>query len=101
MLELGGAVVNRWTLQHLLDQQSIQNIDDIIGRPSLLRQQEFNRFLDINNMGYKVTVIAHIYIGDYLTKRKPPSVARYDGDGTNGQRVGDWRHGGQHADYYW
>ena len=49
MLELGGAVVERWTVQHLIDLQSTKKLPRnllIISRPKYLLQDEFRQFLD-------------------------------------------------------
>ena len=80
MLELGGAVVERWTVQHLIDLQSTKKLPRnllIISRPKYLLQDEFRQFLD-NDIRHELMVISHIYICDYLTKKKSPPIEMYD-----------------------
>ena len=84
MLELGGAVVHRWTLTHLLDSQAKSSKDykgltHVVARPGMLLQDQFQRFLAINDKGPGgPSVVTHIYLGDYLTKKEAPSVPMYD-----------------------
>ena len=81
MLELGGAVVHRWTLTHLLDNQakSSKGLTHIVARPGMLLQVQFQRFLAINDRSPgSPCVVTHIYLGDFLTKKEPPSVPMYD-----------------------
>ena len=81
MLELGGAVVHRWTLTHLLDSQakSSKGLTHVVARPGMLLQEQFQRFLAINDRSPGgPSVVTHIYLGDYLTKKEPPSVPMYD-----------------------
>ena len=83
MLEMGGAVVHRWTLQHLQDLQEQQSRDLasvklILARPGQLLQPAFAQFVSANDRGAKVSVICQTYIGDFLTKKQLPVVAMYD-----------------------
>ena len=84
MLELGGAVVHRWTLTHLLDSQAKSSKDykgltHVVARPGMILQDQFQRFLAINDKGPGgPSVVTHIYLGDYLTKKEAPSVPMYD-----------------------
>ena len=84
MLELGGAVVHRWTLTHLLDSQKKQSkeykaLTHIVARPGMLLQGQFLDYLAINDRGSGGPfVVTHIYLGDFLTKKYPPSVPMYD-----------------------
>ena len=84
MLELGGALVHRWTLTHLLDSQAKSSKDykgltHVVARPGMLLQDQFQQFLAVNDR-YPggPSVVTHIYLGDFLTKKKPPSVPMYD-----------------------
>ena len=80
MLELGGAVVERWTVQHLLDLQRTHRFSGrilIISRPSYLLLEEF-RYLLYHDKNKNVSVITHIYIGDFLTRKQSPPLKMYD-----------------------
>ena len=80
MLELGGAVVERWTLHHLLDLQTNKRLSGnilIISRPSYLLMKDF-RYLLYQNKSEKVCVITYIYIGDFLTRKQSPPHRMYD-----------------------
>jgi len=81
MLELGGAVVHRWTLTHLLDSQakSSKGLTHVVARPGMLLQEQFQQFLAINDRSRGgPSVVTHIYLGDFLTKKEPPYVSMYD-----------------------
>jgi len=84
MLELGGAVVHRWTLTHLLDSQARSSKDykgltHVVARPGMLMQNQFQQFLAINDKGPGgPSVVTHIYLGDYLTKKEFPPIPMYD-----------------------
>ena len=80
ILELGGAVVEKWTLHHLLDLQTTKRLSGdilIISRPSYLLMKDFRYFL-YQNKSEKVCVITHIYIGDFLTRKNSPPHRMYD-----------------------
>lgn len=83
MLEMGGAVVHRWTLQHLQDLQEQQSrelasVKLILARPGQLLQPAFAQFVSVNDRGAKVSVVCPTYIGDFLTKKQMPVVTMYD-----------------------
>jgi hypothetical protein len=68
-----------WTLKHLLVLHSGAEktaVTHIISRPRILLQDDFKLFLAINDKSHKVPMIAYIYIGNFLTKKKAPWLAR-------------------------
>ena len=77
ILELGGARVERWTVQHLVDlpQEQLANITHIISHPNLIRNLTFAQFMNDNK---NVPVLAYIYVGDFLIKKPHPLPDNYD-----------------------
>ena len=84
MLELGGASVHRWTLTHLLDSQAnasppFKALTHVVAQPGMLLQEHFQHFLAKNDRGPGgPSVVTHIYLGDFLTKKETPLVCMYD-----------------------
>ena len=80
LMELGGAKVNRYTLQHLADLKSkeIGQITHIITTPSMMIHEVFRTFLKKNDAAEKIPVVAYIYVGDFLTSKATIPIHRYD-----------------------
>ena len=81
LLELVGATVKKWTSKNLSDVKPAQlkTITHIFSRPQMMLNEDFQTFLANNDKQSKlISVLAHIYIGDFLTKQLPPTVDLYD-----------------------
>lgn len=80
LMELGGAKVDRYTLQHLADLKASElgQITHIITHPNMMAQEVFRKFLRQNDDSKKVPVVAYIYVGDFLTRKTPPPIHLYD-----------------------
>jgi len=80
LMELGGAKVERWTLQHLVDLpvRELAKITHIISHPIMLVYEVFRKFLLKNDEKEKIPVVAYIYVGDFLTRRTAPTIHSYD-----------------------
>ena len=84
MLELGGAVVHRWTLTHLLDGQAkvspqFKGLTHVIAQPGMLLQEHFRHFLAVNEQSQGGhSVVTRIYPGDFLSQRELPQISNYD-----------------------
>ena len=84
MLELGGASVHRWTLTHLLDSQAnaspqFKGLTHVVAQPGMLLQEHLRHFLAKNDLGPGgPSVVTHIYLGDFLTRKEAPLVRMYD-----------------------
>jgi len=80
LLELGGARVERWTLQALLDlrDSELSLVTHVVTHPSMLVYDAFRKFLERNDKTARVPVMAYIYVGDFLTKKVTPTVQHFD-----------------------
>ena len=84
MLEVGGAIVHRWTLTHLLHSQEkagkdYKSLTHVVARPAMLLEERFRGFLDTNDGGPGgPSVVTTTYVGDFLTKKVAPFVSMYD-----------------------
>ena len=84
MLELGGALVHRWTLTHLLDGQAkvspqFKGLTHVIAQPGMLLQEHFRHFLAVNEQSQGgPSVVTRIYPGDFLSQRELPQISNYD-----------------------
>ena len=84
MLELGGASVHRWTLNHLLDSQAnaspeFKSLTHVVAQPGMLFQEHLRHFLAKNDRDAGgPSVVTHIYLGDFLTRKEAPLVRMYD-----------------------
>ena len=84
MLELGGAVVHRWTLTHLLDGQAkaspqFKGLTHVIAQPGMLLHERFRHFLAVNEQSQGgPSIVTRIYPGDFLSQREVPQISNYD-----------------------
>jgi len=80
LLELGGARVERWTLQALLDlrDSELSLVTHVVTHPSMLVYDAFRKFVERNDKSARVPVVAYIYVGDFLTKKVVPTVHHFD-----------------------
>jgi len=80
LMELGGAKVDRYTLQHLVDLKpsELGQITHIISTPSMMVHEVFRKFIKKNDASEKVPVVAYIYVGDFLTRKVKPPIHLYD-----------------------
>jgi len=80
LMEIGGAHVFRYTLQHMADlsEADLGQLTHIITNPGFLLQEVFRQFISVNDKSRRVPVVAYIYVGDFLTKRVPPPIHLYD-----------------------
>jgi len=80
LMELGGAKVNRYTLQHLADlkPKEMGQITHIITTPSMMVHEVFRSFLKKNDAAEKVPIVAYIFVGDFLTRKVTAPIHLYD-----------------------
>jgi len=80
LMDIGGARVDRYTLQHLADltPSELGQITHIITHPNVMVQDVFRKFMKDNDATKKIPVVAYIYVGDFLTRETAPPIHCYD-----------------------
>jgi len=80
LLQLGGAKVERWTLQALVDLREceLSSVTHILSQPDMLANPSFRAFMERNDLGRRVPVVAYIYIGDFLTQSNLRPIQHFD-----------------------